>query len=392
MNWLQRNSKPSKQKIVIVSTCEDDWGGCEDLWSKSIPYLQAAGYSIAVYKKKINRRHAEYVKLADKAVELIELNSHKKFISRVWKRITDKIRRKDDKDDKNDLPVLVEKLLKCNPRLVIMSQSINFDGLYHANVCRKLHIPYVIVSQKAVDFYWPESHERQLMKEAFKNSLHCFFVSQHNFLLTEEQFGMRFNNASVIFNPVRVKEIIPYPKDTQTLRLACVGRLFLLDKGQDILLRILAKEKWRERNLSVSFIGVGRDETGLKEMAHLLGISNIDFKGEINDFESICCDHHAFILPSRSEGLPLVLVEAMTAGRVVIASNAGGNAEIIDEGVTGYSGFANEEAFDRAMERAWTNRDQWQLMGEKAGEHIRKIIPHQPDEEFARKIIIYANK
>jgi len=92
--------------------------------------------------------------------------------------------------------------------------------------------------------------------------------------------------------------------------------------------------------------------------------------------------YHALILPSRSEGLPLSLVEAMAAGRIAIISKAGGNTELIEEGITAFSGHSNEESFEEAMEIAWTKRDLWEEMGKTAASHIVQRIPKSPEKDF----------
>ncbi|WP_158995712.1 glycosyltransferase family 4 protein [Mucilaginibacter sp. L196] len=380
-----------KKKIAIVTSCDEDWGGSEELWGKSIAYFIEANYAVTVYKNTINFQHPEFIKLANTGVDLIELKQP--VIKKTYAtRLRDKLKRiARGAAGKRDFPKTVhaftKKLINSQPNLVIVSQGINFDGLMYAALCLLQNIPYIIISQKAVDFYWPRKNDRAHMANAFKNALHCFFVSKHNLVLTEEQFGFRFNNASVIQNPNKVKAVEPYPDDTNGIRLACVGRLFILDKGQDILLRIMTKPKWRERNISISFIGSGIDEAGLKDMARLLDIKNVKFTGFVDDITTVCKQHHAFIQPSRSEGLPLAIVEAMAAGRPVIASKAGGNAEIIQDGVTGYIGHANEDDFDEAMEKAWKNRHNWQAMGLAAANHITKTISLCPEAEFIKKVI-----
>ena len=62
--------KTESQKIVILTTCIDDWGGSEELWARSIPALLLIGFHFTVFKSKINRSHPEYVSLKNKGVEL----------------------------------------------------------------------------------------------------------------------------------------------------------------------------------------------------------------------------------------------------------------------------------------------------------------------------------
>ncbi|WP_316820146.1 glycosyltransferase family 4 protein [Pedobacter gandavensis] len=380
------------KKIAIVS-CVADWGGSEELWARSIPYLQQDGYQIALLKSNINKSQPEFLALAKIGVELIELDPGSPTLYKLLKKAKSAFHKvaatlKIKKHQHQELKTFRKAIKKQRPALVIIGQGINFDGLKLANECLSLKIPYVIISQKAVDFYWPSPNDRAMMLNVLQQAKHCFFVSHHNKRLTEEQFGQRLSNSSVVFNPVKLAGApIPYPSAEGTYKLACVGRLFVLDKGQDILLRILAQEEWRSRPIQVSFIGKGPDEAGLKDMVNLLNITNVTFAGQIEDIGKIWESHHALLLPSRSEGLPLSMVEAMSVGRPVIITHAGGNTELVEEGVTGFIGEANERSFANAMERAWQHREQWKTIGENASKFVKANVPDHPEQVFADLIL-----
>jgi glycosyltransferase involved in cell wall biosynthesis len=385
------------RKIVIVSSCTEDWGGSEELWGRCIPTLQEAGFNISVLKYFINREHPEFVKLAQQNVKLIEIYPKRSVSKRITSKISKtfkeaglglKLLKPQPEDFSNYIRIMREEA----PELVIISQGINFDGLKLAYQCLLLNIPYVVISQKAVDFYWPHKDDRAFMLEALLKAKKSYFVSHHNLRLTEEQFGKKLPNGQVIFNPVKLSgNIVPYPKSKVPYKMACLGRLFLLDKGQDVLLRIMSEQKWRDRPVMISFVGKGTDEAALKDMAALLDIKNVEFKGQINDIENMWKDYHALVLPSRSEGLPLSMVEAMSAGRPVIISNAGGNTELVEEGVTGFIGYPNEESFGEAMERAWQARDQWEEIGKTAATFITANVPKYPEKDFAYLVLNVIN-
>jgi glycosyltransferase involved in cell wall biosynthesis len=275
------------------------------------------------------------------------------------------------------------------PSLVVIAQGINFDGLHYAQESLAAGIPYVVICQKAVDFYWPQPDERPWMTRALTHAKKCFFVSQHNQRLTEEQFGIRLGNAQLIFNPVdRGGGPVPYPGDCSVYRLACVGRLFVLDKGQDILIRLLARPRWRERPVELTFVGAGADRDGLEAMARLLGIDKVHFAGQRKDIREMWREFHALVLPSRGEGLPLVVLEAMAAGRVVITTTAGGSQEMIRDGETGFIGDAGTDSFDQALERAWQRREEWEAMGLAACKDLSLRLPDTPAEAaFAGTLI-----
>lgn len=382
------------KKIAIVTCCLDDWGGSEELWARSIPGLQDKGIAqITIFKNKINLAHPEYGKLKHKDIKFSELDPRLSLIEKVASRLTDPFYRLLDRANvvaynwNKPVAKLYKALKAAPPDLVVISQGINFDGIAYAYQCFKLNIPYLIVSHKAVDFFWPQPNDRAYMKETLLNAKRCLFVSAHNQKLTEEQFGIRLQNSDIVINPVKAKvEPLPYPAVDKGYRLACVGRLFVIDKGQDMLLRILSQPKWRERNISVSFFGSGPDLDGLKEMAQLLKVENISFAGHTNDLKGIWTDHHALILASRSEGLPLTIIEAMSLGRPVIATNAGGNGEAIQDGVTGFVSEVSETDLDKTMENAWSRRGEWQNMGIKAAKYIDERIPKEPERLFVNLI------
>jgi len=371
--------------IAIVSTILDDWGGSEELWALSTPYLQKEGFSITVLKERVNFRHKRIAQLKNAHVVFYAL---KKNYHRILMGFLNAIHKTINPNYLAPLDAFEKFIQRQKPELVIISQAINFDGLAYGNICLKHQINYVIICQKAVDFFWPPPNDREYMIEVFKNAKKCFFVSNHNQILTEEQFGFRFNNSEIIFNPNKLStNLIPYPSTDFGFKIALIGRLFIIDKGHDILFRILAKDKWKKRNLQLSLIGSGPDKGGLTALANLLDLKNVSFLGFQEDIKQIWSEHHALVLPSRSEGMPLVILEAMAAGRTVIATRAGGTQEIVEDGITGFMGDATESSFEETLERAWEKRDQWESIGMEASRYLKKTMVVDAEIAFSKHII-----
>ena len=357
--------------------------------ARTIPYLQAGGYRVVVYKYQLNKEHPEFVKLSLSGVILKELALP--LLLSVYNKVHKRLRKK---TEINYTETRLTYLLKKNEtKLVIISQADNFDGLYLAKVCLKKNIPYVLIAQKAIDHQWPPYKERMDMRAVYRQAVKAYFVSIHNKTLTEEQFGTKFSNAEVIANPVTIpREIISMPETGNGYRLACIGRYFLLDKGQDILIRIMAMEKWKARPLTISFIGTGNDKESLMEMAALRKVNNVEFLDRVEDIPGLWKNYHGLVLSSRNEGTPLVLLEAMACGRVGIVSTAGGNPDLIIDGFNGFIGLANVNDFDNVMERAWNNREKWPEIGKNAFESLEKKIAYRPEEAFASAIKSILNK
>lgn len=381
-----------KDTIFIASSILIPWGGCEDLWSQSVPILQQQGYHIAVFKLQIHEDHPKIAKHIQEGVEFFATQPRRRLVARVYRKTRRKVRQLLGLDKVSpsfgfghtEEAITFAKYLRRYPvKLVLISQGTNFDGLGYAYVCMQLGIPYVIVSHKAIDFYWPYVEYREGMRQVLTHAKACYFVSEHNKRLTEEQFGVRLPGSKVVFNPVKPTKHIPYPDTDGVFHLVCIGRLFIVEKGQDMLVRAFSQEKWKNRPIKVSIVGSGPDEHVLRELVELLNASNVSFYGEVGDIYEVWRHAHALVLPSRTEGLPLVIVEAMMAGRPVITTDVGGNKEFLEEGVTGFVGDASDLSFEQTLERAWQRRDAWKTMGDQAALAIRKIVPDSPERIFS---------
>jgi glycosyltransferase involved in cell wall biosynthesis len=93
------------------------------------------------------------------------------------------------------------------------------------------------------------------------------------------------------------------------------------------------------------------------------------------------------VLPSRQEGLPLVVVEAMLCGRPCLVTNVSGNPEHVLDGETGFlAGGPTVDEVDKALERAWHQRSQFPAMGLAAYHHIRTRVPQDPIGIFAERL------
>jgi glycosyltransferase involved in cell wall biosynthesis len=163
--------------------------------------------------------------------------------------------------------------------------------------------------------------------------------------------------------------------------------LDVISKAQDVLLQVLALPHWRERKVRLSLIGTGPNERGLRRMTEQLGLTNVELSGQQNDIEGIWSKHHALVLASRFEGMPLTLVEAMLCGRPCIVSDVGGNRELIRDGINGFLAKApTVELLDEAMNRAWDNRSRLTEMGSTAARDARQFVSRDPGGDFAREL------
>src|SRR5205814_4318214 len=110
-----------------------------------------------------------------------------------------------------------------------------------------------------------------------------------------------------------------------SLRLACVARLNVHAKGQDVLLKTLAVKKWKARDVSLTLFGEGPHRQVLHNLARYLGLERVSFAGQVDDILSVWDRHNLWVLASRYEGLSLAVMEAMLIGRPNVVTPPGGN-------------------------------------------------------------------
>jgi len=125
-------------------------------------------------------------------------------------------------------------------------------------------------------------------------------------------------------------------KDKNDIRnITYIGRLDSY-KGIDYLLNGFKHLLSEVDDVRLTIIGNGPDEIILKNMAKDLAIQDrVTFKGREEDILSEFYDTDIFVLPSLSEGMSNVILEAMACGLPVVATSVGGNGDLIRDRYNG---------------------------------------------------------
>ena len=156
-----------------------------------------------------------------------------------------------------------------------------------------------------------------------------------------KHFGLPRNKAVVINNPVDTKTINSQIGNGERyfesggLNLLAVGKL-KYQKGFDLLLQSLSLLK--DIDVHLTILGQGPEEGNLKRIVFELGLrGHVTFAGFVDNPYPYMSQADLFVLSSRFEGFPNVVLESMACGTPVVAFECpGGINEIIEEGINGW--------------------------------------------------------
>lgn len=372
--------------FAVLSSGPEPWGGSEEMWWRAAMELRRRGHEVDALKTNVDDAHPRTRALREAGCSVRDLERAR--LHRATAAATAVLPAGFGIDRKRRQMIAAAIALAARrPGFAIVSQGQNFDGGHLALVCDWLRIPFLLVAQKASETHWPSDWTRPALQRVFGRARRCVFVSEHNLELTRHQVGLALERAVLMRNPlvVAADARTPWPDAPDgAVRLACVARLFAAEKGQDLLLRALALARWRERPVHVSFFGDGVNREALAGMARQLELTNVTFEGQVPDVAAVWRDHHALVLPSRAEGSPLSVIEAMACGRVPVVTAVGGSTELVDDGVTGFVAEApTVDALDGALERAWQARADWPAIGAEAARRIGELVPDEPASPLA---------
>jgi glycosyltransferase involved in cell wall biosynthesis len=222
-----------------------------------------------------------------------------------------------------------------------------------------------------------------LLRKLFLASDGVFFLSERNLATTRRHLAHELPNARAFQIPLRWQptDVTLWPNET-VRHFAVVARLEPI-KGIDMLLSALHESLGHESGWHLNIFGRGPDETKLREQARQLGLAHrVSFHGFVSGLREIWATNHLFVSPATDEGVPMTIPEAMLCGRPALATDVGGAAEWIRDGVTGFlCPSATVSALASALRTAWSVRSNWQAMGAAAA--LAAAQRRRPDDFLA---------
>jgi len=232
---------------------------------------------------------------------------------------------------------------KINPEL-IHSQSIQM-GLPCFLAKKLFSIPYIVYCHGS-DVYLPWKFKKIISKYVLENA-DAVIVLTKNMEREIKSFGFNLKNIYIIPNGIELEKFKNLSKNTARKELNIsqnekvvlfVGTLKNI-KGIKYLVEAINIVKQKGLKIKLLLVGDGEQKSELEKMAEKLNIKEeVVFIGRIDNKEiaKYMAVANIFVLPSLSEGLPVVVLEAMASGLPIIATKVGGVPEILKDSENGF--------------------------------------------------------
>lgn len=144
-----------------------------------------------------------------------------------------------------------------------------------------------------------------------------------------EQIG--FPSSKILYIPNGVEIPVEAKSSSHPMIHAVTTARMSREKGVDVLLRAWANLSPGPTSLRLTILGDGPQRHAIEKAARDSGIDkSITFTGWVYNVNEYLREADVFVLPSRTEGMPNALLEAMSYGIPCIATNVGGNSELLE--------------------------------------------------------------
>ena len=249
----------------------------------------------------------------------------------------------------------------------IIRQGYNADLLFVNGLPMESYIANIFTRKKLIrkivgDWAWERGMNKKIINESFdefqnnKHNLHLeiakfsrgWTATKADLIITPSNhlknvvkgWGVKENRIKVIYNGTKLKNK-PDPIDDQPndyFKFITVGRLAPW-KNIDIIIEALSDYKKANQNFIFYIVGSGPEETKLKKLVNDLDLENfVTFTGQLqkDDLNYYLQKSDIYIQASSYEGLPHVILEAMSHNLSIISTPIGGTNEVIQDGKNGW--------------------------------------------------------
>lgn len=310
-----------KNITLVISTMRS--GGAERVMSKLANYFAANGHKVTLITFVAPSEKPFYT-LDNRITQLPlnQLNFNESKIIRL-------------KNIIKSLFTLRSTLKKIKPDVVIsFMETVNVATLLAGY---RLKIPTIISERIDPKYHILYPERIQSIFNKIRNKTYCWARS----LVAQTQSALNFfprsiqKNAVIIPNPVNTSKYGHYEVHETVLKIISVGRL-CRQKDHVTLIKAFALVLAKHQNLKLTIYGEGPERAHLETLIADLKLRDfISLPGTTADIERNLFESDLFVFPSRYEGFPNALCEAMAIGLPVVGSDCSGNVDVIKNTMNG---------------------------------------------------------
>jgi glycogen(starch) synthase len=333
-------------------------GGVENFGAKLLPALSQRGYEILVMTSH------DYLILPDKetfkSVEIRRFHFREALGKGRLDRLV-KLRHE-----------VAQLRREFAPDLVHVNAHFGVADCFHALTAQAHPAPTVTTLHNQ----WKEQKGADsTVAQTTKNSDWVVCVSHSSLAQVQRVLPEIVDRSSVIYNGLEMPTLVPTPLPWDPPRILCLGRLSR-EKGFDLALMAFASLADRFPDLHMTIAGDGPERKFLESETVRLGLSSmVDFLGWVppDRVPELINTATIVILPSRSEGLPLVVAEAGFMNRPAVATRVGGLPEVVSDQKTGVLvDPENSRQIANALADLIIHREKTLIMGQRARQQAKE--------------------
>lgn len=164
-------------------------------------------------------------------------------------------------------------------------------------------------------------------------------------------------------------------ENTKQLRFAIVARITPVKDHQNLLnaFVLLQEQIGSAKMPQLAIVGDGEQRAQLEQYCQDHALSTVEFLGARDDIAQILANTDVFVLSSIAEGIPMTILEAMSAKTAVVSTRVGGVPEVITDGQEGFLvERSNPVALAKALQHYIEHPEFIVIHGEQAREKVLK--------------------
>jgi glycosyltransferase involved in cell wall biosynthesis len=348
------------KKILITST-NKHWGGSEHLWFETLKQLLTLDYHVTLILHKSILSEI-FIDLENQPnLEIITLKNRRgSMFFKLYYRLS-------------SVSFSISKLVDLKSfDLILISQGGSYEIVNDVDFCKSLqlnNLSYHVISQFHEDFGFLPDMFRKRVCAFFDEAQNVYYTSRRNMITSQSMLASSNHKNAVVGNPVRfeIKDDIKY-FSLNTVKIITVGRLDVDLKGQNLLISALGKVNDTFSDWELVIWGEGKHSLYLNDLISSLGLdSKIKLEGFTESIKLELDKSDLFVLPSVAEGQSLALLEALSRGLIVAATDVGGASEIINHDINGFLiPGVNIDSIADSLIHVMNNRQNWGNVSQNA--------------------------